>query len=302
MSALVRFSLLSASWFCGTILLAACASISPTHESEQLVRFPSTDQDITKSEPTILEGTLYRPDGPGPFPAIVLMHSCAGLRDANNQPLPLFTTWAKHLRDQGFVALLVDSYAPRGLQRLCPLPERDRPIKTDRERVRDAYGALIYLQGRREVIANRVGAMGWSNGGQAVLWTVAAASRERPAMLPKGDFQAAISLYPGGCAQAQRVQWSTKIPFQMLIGESDDYTGAKPCADLAATAKNSGSSVDITLFPGAHHAFDEPNRPVQIVKDVVFPDGRSPTAGTNPAARDAAFAQVPAYFRARLCR
>jgi dienelactone hydrolase len=24
--------------------------------------------------------SLYRPDGPGPFPAVVLLHTCAGLR------------------------------------------------------------------------------------------------------------------------------------------------------------------------------------------------------------------------------
>jgi len=84
------------------------------------------------------------------------------------------------------VTFLADSYGPRGLQRLCPLPERDRPIKTDRERVRDAYGALLYIQSRKDVLARSVGVMGWSNGGQAAIWTIGDSHSGRPASLPKG--------------------------------------------------------------------------------------------------------------------
>jgi len=281
-------------------LVVGCAH--PVSTGEQTVSFRSTDQDLTGGNPTMLSGLLLRPPGNGPFPAVVLMHSCNGLREPDGSEAKRFYVWARHLRDEGFVTLLVDSYGPRGLQRLCPLPERERPIKTDRERVRDAYGALLYLQSRKDVRAQDVGAMGWSNGGQAVLWTIADSNRERPASLPQGDFRAALSLYPGGCRLAQQAQWNTKVPFLMLVGEADDYTEAKPCVDLASSARASGAPVDITLFPGAHHAFDEPDMPLHIVSDVVLADGRSPTMGTNPKARDAAMARVPAYFKDRLAR
>ena len=51
-----------------------------------------------------------------------------------------------------------------------------------------------------------------------------------------------------------------------------------------------------------HHAFDAPDLPVQVVKGVVLPDGRSPTIGTDPRARANALVKVPSYFRDRLAR
>ena len=271
-------------------------------QTEQTVTFRSADQDLTGGNPTMLTGVLMRPEGNGPFPAIVLLHSCYGLRESDGSEVKRFYFWARYLRDQGFVTLLVDSYGPRGLQRLCPLPERDRPIKTDRERVRDAYGALLYIQSRKDVLARSVGVMGWSNGGQAAIWTIGDSHSGRPASLPEGDFRAALALYPGGCQQALRAKWKTNIPFLMLIGEADDWTGAKPCVDLTSSAKATGAPVEITLYPGAHHAFDEPDMPIQVVKDVVLPDGHSPTVGTHPQARAAAIERVRSYFKDRLAQ
>ena len=45
-------------------------------------------------------------------------------------------------------------------------------------------------------------------------------------------------------------------------GEADDWTPAKPCAELAAKLKNAGYDVAINIYPGAHHAFDQAQRQV----------------------------------------
>jgi dienelactone hydrolase len=50
-------------------------------------------------------------------------------------------------------------------------------------------------------------------------------------------------------------------------GEADDWTPARPCAELAASLKAAGQDVAITLYPGAHHAFDQaPPREIYLPK------------------------------------
>ena len=66
------------------------------------VSFHSADQTTT------VDGTLFKPDGAGPFPAVVLLHGCGGIRTH-------FVQWAGAIRDMGYVALLVDSFRPRDL-------------------------------------------------------------------------------------------------------------------------------------------------------------------------------------------
>src|ERR1700741_2963499 len=51
---------------------------------------------------------IYRPDGAGPFPAVVQMHGCAGVRRKD-------TWWAEAFRQQGYVVLVVDSLSGRGI-------------------------------------------------------------------------------------------------------------------------------------------------------------------------------------------
>ena len=49
------------------------------------------------------------------------------------------------------------------------------------------------------------------------------------------------------------------------------------------------------LYPGAYHAFDAPNTPVQLLP-VQSPPGTQPYVGTDPAARRDAFDRVPAFL------
>src|SRR5690242_499810 len=66
------------------------------------VSFQSADRSTT------VDGTLFKPDGAGPFPGVVLLHGCGGIR-------PHFVQWAGAIRDMG----LVDSFRPRGISGIC---------------------------------------------------------------------------------------------------------------------------------------------------------------------------------------
>jgi dienelactone hydrolase len=69
-----------------------------------------------------------------------------------------------------------------------------------RDRPKDAYAALQYLQAQPFVQPDRVGLMGWSQGGGTVLRTVNDKSIGRPATLAR-DFKAAVSFYPAPAAR-----------------------------------------------------------------------------------------------------
>ena len=78
----------------------------PWNTEERLLRIEALGERI--------EGDLARPDGAGPFPAIVGLHGCAGMHDTTKQRL------ADELVGRGYVLLLVDSYATRrGTELAC---------------------------------------------------------------------------------------------------------------------------------------------------------------------------------------
>jgi dienelactone hydrolase len=69
--------------------------------------------------------------------------------------------------------------------------------------VDDAFGALRYLQSLPYVQADRVAAIGWSQGGVYAMAAINGPSleraKERGVDLPAVGFAAAIGVYPGGC-------------------------------------------------------------------------------------------------------
>ena len=77
------------------------------------VSFKSTSKD-KDGNPIMLAGILTKPEGKGPFPAVVLLHGCAEIDDSNNRD----KTWAKRLVSWGFVTLQVDSLRPRNMSNI----------------------------------------------------------------------------------------------------------------------------------------------------------------------------------------
>ena len=122
------------------------------------------DGDIT------LKAIVYRPEGAGPFPAIIGMHDCAGLTNSSAAVAVKYREWAQLLVKDGFVVLFPDSYGSRGLGNQCTA--RNRPVRPDRERVADANASRRWLGQQPDVRADHISLLGWSNGGSSVLWTV----------------------------------------------------------------------------------------------------------------------------------
>ncbi|MBI2459930.1 MAG: dienelactone hydrolase family protein [Candidatus Rokubacteria bacterium] len=208
------------------LMFVGCAVAAPVH-------FPS------RSDPVTLSGTLFRPEGDGPFPALVLLHTCAGVQ------LHVLE-WAEWLKAQGYVALVVDSFSPRGVASVCGTGEV--PVYAV---ARDAYSALVYLRSLPFVDADRIGLAGWSYGAMAALLGVREAFVKATA--PKvSTFRAVIAFYPA----CEYFGPDTTLPVLLLLGDADTWTPPTVCVQVASRLQERGQTALAVVYPGAHHAFD----------------------------------------------
>jgi len=249
----------------------------------QTVYFPS--QDGT----TDLVGYLFLPEGPGPHPAVVMLHGRAGPYSSKVNAGCTFVTrsarsacnaatlsrrhleWGSFWAGRGHVALHVDSFGPRGKAHGFGRGTHDDP---DREAVNersvrplDAYGALAWLRGRSEVNPRRVGVQGWSNGGSTTLNAMGAQNPGRPASTEKSGFRAALAFYPG-CGKSSLYQDDYRAFGRLLVFLAGDDEEVSPqiCAKTLQRAKSAGSVVEFIVYPGASHGFDDPGEQRQSVR------------------------------------
>lgn len=263
-----------------TPMAALAAVLLTTGCSASLVSFPNA----TPSAPRSVPGWLSTPAGGGPFPAVVLLHGCHGVSASTHE-------WARWFRDQGYVALVVDSWAARGMSEGCSPESPDLP---NTERFDDAVGALRFLHGLPSVDRQRVGVIGWSNGGVFAIAVVNGPSHERQARrgvtLPAPGFRAAVAVYPGGCPSL--VNERVVRPLLVLIGDADDWTLPEACRRMVDNMRAKGADARIVLYPGAFHYFDVPGQPRAYLADVVNDNKPNNCCGATVAYAAAAFADA----------
>ena len=129
-------------------------------QAQELVHFPSLDD-----RRTVLDGYLYRANGDGRRPAIVFLHGCSGMF-FGDKISPRQREWAELFNSHGVTVLMVDSFGPRQHGEMCSVAGFD--LHLYRDRPKDAYAALAWLQAQTYVRPDRVAALGWSQGGGVV--------------------------------------------------------------------------------------------------------------------------------------
>jgi dienelactone hydrolase len=267
--------------------------------ADERVEFPSLDGKLT------LMGYLSRPERAAPEPAVVMLHGCSGLGSAKG-PFRLYRDWREFLLARGYVALMVDSAASRGLSQTCTDVDEGRRMMA--ERAADAYAALAFLAARPDVSADKIALIGWSQGGGVVLRTIPSNSSGRPTPPPAHDFAAAIAFYPDGCSDrrqsapfvdAPRDSWTTSIPLLVLQGELDNWTPAKSCEAFLLGAQARHAPVTYQIYPGAYHSFDTRDTPIHTIERYRRGDW-APIEGANEAARTDALNRVEQFLAEHL--
>ena len=218
-----------------SLLVIAAASLN----AQDWVTF---DGKTPTAEKLPLAGILTSPGGDGPFPAVVMLCGCGGLKkkdDAEQQ-----ASWAERLVNWGYVTLQVDSFGPRDFDNICTKPN----AVNDWLRSMDAFAAKAYLSGLSFVDSDRIGVIGWSHGGWTVMKVVDAFNRDKDCK----PFQAAVAVYPLCAASFKR-----DTPLLILIGAKDDSMPAKLCESRMDGTLNDGKyEQKLIIYPNAHHAFD----------------------------------------------
>ena len=72
----------------------------------------------------VLHAQLYKPEGKGPFPAVIALHGCGGLGGQSDPVWPRYREWAEHLLKAGYAVLLPDSFGSREVGPQCREKER----------------------------------------------------------------------------------------------------------------------------------------------------------------------------------
>lgn len=232
-----------------TTLLAAIGGGAATADESvhfESATYPPTPYQVAQARRKGLEpkrlpglqliGRLRRPNGEGPFAAVVLLHGCGGIWRWND-------VWAERLVDWGYVVLDVDSFGPRGQSSICDKTS----LISGEMRALDAFGAKDFLAGSSFVDPERIAVLGMSHGGWAVLNAIRETTVSELALPP---FRAAVALYPW-CAEPDELS----SPLLILIGELDDWTPAARCKTFVEGVRPS-EDVTLKVYPGAYHVFD----------------------------------------------
>ena len=227
------------------VLLGLGLTLHAPAAAEELVKFASAAPSFARTggnrdgaslaqQPAGIQGYLSRPKGKGPFPAVVVLHSCLGLRADRQAIAGALTGW-------GYVALFVDDFSTRGLRQTCAV---DFP-----EALPDAFGALAFVARLPYVDRTRIAALGYSQGADTALQIAAS-----PASLNgSAKFRAAAAFYPP-CENEARAR--LLLPTLILVGAADTVTPATACEALVR--RQSAADVKLLVYPGAAHVFDDP--------------------------------------------
>ncbi len=256
-----------------------------------------------------LPAKLVRPklaSASGKRPAMLVLHGSGGLlKDGSGKgPEPCsskmesqYSEWANRLAGLGYTVLLPSSYSARGF---CDKHKDKMPKNFDDKteqiisRIYDTDAASRYLCDMEEVDCDRMGVLGFSQGGTMVMlalhWQVDHALAyfrknkakevdiEIPDLKPgRPEFKMGIAYYPGcgfdgavpmstSKSAAIENKYSPTVPLTILHGSKDSLV--KQCSTEYATGARQIQSgqvaeklkiedlYEITVYKGASHSFD----------------------------------------------
>jgi dienelactone hydrolase len=236
-------------------LSAEAAAILRAAQFAPDLKYPSEPSPLPPATPDM---ALYKPEGAGPFPALVLMHQCGGLRNAARgwQNLSVLE-WERSAVARGYVVAVVDSLGPRNVDTVCLGPRNGVNFARG---ARDALLAGKHVAALPYVDPQRVAVMGFSWGAMV---SVVASSSEWAGALGEGfRFRAAVAMYPGcftirpqNAPAYEIVQPDIDRPLLMLMGGLDTETPASDCASRLAPLQGR-APITSHLYPDATHCWD----------------------------------------------
>lgn len=189
---------------------------------------------------TNIANRVFKPKGNGPFPAVVLTHTCGGVGNSH------IRSHAEFLLEKNYVVFVQDSFGPRGVDYCRP---GNTVIQT--EGVIDAYDILEHLMSLAFVDKNRVFQAGFSWGGFVAQLL---SSKSRAADLnSKHRFRATVSFYATCFAPiVHAVPYDADRPVLMLIAANDKDLHHTGCIEHLTERKANGSPFEWFVYEASH--------------------------------------------------
>lgn len=189
---------------------------------------------------------LSQPDGPGPYPAIIVAQNQDGVRDFTQ-------AMTRRVAEAGYIGIAPQFYHREGEPNT---PEETASFKHTRRDVNvlnDINATINFLKGCANANTSRLGIVGFCMGGR-IAFLAAAASK---------SFKVAVDFYGGGCYQ----QWGDRsapatlaadvsCPIQGHFGELDKNPPPEEMRKLDAELTRLGKSHDFYFYANAPHGFN----------------------------------------------
>ena len=207
------------------------------------VKFEANDK-TQSGEQLMLTGKLRKPEGKGPFPAIVMLHPCIEVRKEMDN-------WAERFVSWGYVTLQVNSFGPRGVT--CNPGEisfnSESVLRSNRKRAQDSHDAKTYLAKLPYVNSNKIGLIGWGHGG----WALNAELSKRIFLKNRGNpFTAAVAYCP---FVSQTLKDNMDAPLLILHAELDTEDRVERLPMMVPSGKTDHERI-YHIYPGVTFGFD----------------------------------------------
>ena len=215
------------------------------------------DERIARLEPHF---TVSQPQGYGPFPVLFMMHGCGGGR-------PFIEDIERVAVGAGAAVVNIDSYKPRRIGRVAAIAIVCTGARLHgRERAGDLYAALAWARQQSWADSERFAAIGWSHGGWTIMDALAlrsGAEMKRATGLsgldeePLAGLAATMLVYPytGPGSTVGRRSWRLAPQSIAIVAEHDYIVG--PTRGALERQRARGAPIDIQVFGGATHAFED---------------------------------------------
>src|SRR5207237_2026492 len=201
-------------------------------------------------QPGTVTGDLSLPAGTDRVPAVIVLHSCAGIT-------PSMAEWTHALNAMGYAALVVDSFTRRGVKEVCTGHTSVNPGS----RLADLFRAHELLVTHPRIDPQRVGVLGFSHGGWVALWASHSWYQRRFMRGTVTPPVAYVAFYPAGCNVQLLDETDVTAPVRIFHGTADDWTTIDHCRAWVARRRAAGKDVSLVEYPGAMHGFDNPSFP-----------------------------------------
>jgi len=216
---------------------------------------------------------LVKPDGAGPFPAVMMVPGLRGF----------YADFAKRTYDAvqsrlvqlGFVILRVDYLGARNLTSTIASPVSPEQVAAD------ICVAGEYLRQQPFVKKGAINVMGWSFGASSALQALGRAHSREPLRV-----DAVIGYYPH-CDFVQQ-KWDSEVPVLVLAGAMDNVASLRKC-NYPFSGMPSQKLV-VKEYDDAHHCFDMLGLPAET-------QYQYETIGYNEAAAKSAWSEVTNFLR-----